>query len=97
MTLEEVARAVKGRLCQGNAGVRVRTVSIDSRSLTGGELFFALRGQRYDGHEFVPQALAAGAAGVVVERMVSGLSSGAAVIQVDDTLKALQQLARYNR
>lgn len=97
MTLKEVAQAINGRLCQGDAGVRVRAVSIDSRSLAGGELFFALRGQRHDGHDFVPQALAAGAAGVVVERMVSALNPGAAVIHVDDTLAALQQLARYNR
>ncbi len=97
MTLVEVAQAVNGRLCQGDPATRVGAVSIDSRSLAGGELFFALRGQRYDGHDFVLSALANKAAGVVVERMVPGINPDASVIQVDDTLAALQQLARYNR
>ncbi|WP_245574289.1 UDP-N-acetylmuramoyl-tripeptide--D-alanyl-D-alanine ligase [Desulfovirgula thermocuniculi] len=97
MTLGEIARAVEGELCRGNPDLRVRAVSIDSRTLSGGELFFALRGQRHDGHAFAARAVAAGAAGVVVEREVPDLPPGAAVIRVRDTLCALQQLARYHR
>jgi UDP-N-acetylmuramoyl-tripeptide--D-alanyl-D-alanine ligase len=97
MTLGEIARAVQGKLRQGDEGTPVRAVSIDSRSIAGGELFFALRGQRHDGHDFVPGALAAGAAGAVVERMVPGVAPGAPLIQVENTLTALQRLASYNR
>lgn len=97
MTLEEIARAVDGRICQGDPCLKVRAVSIDSRTITGGELFFALRGQRHDGHEFAARAVAAGATGVVVERLVPDLPPGTPVIQVRDTLVALQQLACYHR
>src|SRR3990172_5598384 len=69
---------------------------IDSRQVRSGDLFFALRGERGDGHDFVPQALAAGAAGAVVERPIQA-TPGAAVFQVSDSLQALQRLAAYQR
>lgn len=97
LTLGEIARAVGGELCRGSPDLRVRAVSTDSRTVSGGELFFALKGQRHDGHDFASRAVAAGAAGVVVEREVPDLPPGAAVIRVRDTLCALQQLARYHR
>jgi len=66
LTLGEVAG-----LLDTSSGVpdrRVAGYSIDSRSLLPGQLFFAIRGPRFDGHNFVGQALDRGAAGVVVER-----------------------------
>ncbi len=69
--------------------------SIDSRSLRTGELFFALKGPRADGHNYVEQALASGAAGAVVEA-ARGLN-GPRLIAVPDTLAALQRLAAKAR
>src|SRR3990172_8238146 len=69
---------------------------IDSRQVRSGDLFFALRGERGDGHDFVPQALAAGAAGAVVERPIEA-TPDAALFQVSDSLQALQRLAAYQR
>jgi len=97
MTVDEVARAVGGRLCRGEADLRVTSVCTDSRRIRPGQLFFALRGERFDGHCFVGQAVDAGAGAVVVERTEEIGASTAAVIQVADTLAALQELARYNR
>ena len=77
-------------------------VSIDSRKIHEGDLFVALRGERFDGHEFIRSALKAGATAAVVEqswlskqkkRTVRGLS----LIPVPDTLDALQSLALYHR
>ncbi|OAT81812.1 UDP-N-acetylmuramoyl-tripeptide--D-alanyl-D-alanine ligase [Desulfotomaculum copahuensis] len=96
MSLGEAARAAGGRLCRGDAGREVASVCTDTRRLTPGQLFFALRGERYDAHQFVQQAVDSGACGVVVDRPVE-IAGPAAVIQVADTLAALQQLARYNR
>ncbi len=69
-------------------------VSSDSRTLEAGQLFVALKGERYDGHQFVAQALAKGAAAALVARGFS-LPSGppACLLEVPDTLKALGDLA----
>jgi murE/murF fusion protein len=85
-------------------------VSIDSRSIGPGEIFIALKGERFDGHDFVKAAIEAGAALVVVDRLdcidpsalqgeLAGMLPGAlpGVLLVDDTLIALQELARAHR
>lgn len=68
--------------------------SIDSRKIAAGELFFAIKGDRFDGHDFVPAALERGAVGAVVGREYSGSGS---LLRVDDPLLALQTLAREVR
>ena len=78
----------------------VRGYSIDSRTLEPGQLFFALRGPRFDGHQFVSQAIERGAAGAVVEQgfhpqVTPDLAS--LLLPVADTLRALQSLARAVR
>jgi UDP-N-acetylmuramoyl-tripeptide--D-alanyl-D-alanine ligase len=83
-TSEAIARATGGRL--DGAGFSARGVSIDTRSLEPGDLFVALAGER-DGHAFVGQALAKGAAGVLVTRADDGPA-----IVVPDTLAALEAL-----
>src|SRR5262249_8049694 len=66
LSLEEISKAVGGTL-QGSGSVRVRGYSIDSRTLNAGELFLAIKGPRFDGHQFVQQAFQKGAAAAVVE------------------------------
>ncbi len=97
--LLEVAQAVQGNIVQGRPDVEITSVSIDSRSSGQGSLFFALKGDRHDGHDFVPQALANGAVAAVVSRPVSlpqGLVNKG-LIRVDDVRKGLQMLARWHR
>jgi UDP-N-acetylmuramoyl-tripeptide--D-alanyl-D-alanine ligase len=98
LSLGEVA-AILGSSC-GVPERLARGYSIDSRTLAAGELFFAIRGPRFDGHEFVSQALARGAVGAVLERAFYARSSEKlrpALIAVGDTTQALQQLARAVR
>ena len=68
--------------------------SVDTRTLAPGDLFFALRGPAHDGHEFVREAFAKGAAAAVVER--SSVAAGP-LIQVPDVLDAMQKLASWAR
>lgn len=96
LTIEEVCAAVNGRLLQGDPGQPVDRVGTDTRTLTGGEVFFALKGERFDGHDYLGQAIAGGAAALVVER-TPGDDVTIPVIQVKDTTAALQDLARANR
>jgi len=88
-TAEEIVAATGGRL--DGAAFTVTGVSIDTRSLEPGDLFVALAGVR-DGHEFVDQALAKGAAGVLAARPVNGPA-----VVVGDTLRALERLGEAAR
>jgi UDP-N-acetylmuramoyl-tripeptide--D-alanyl-D-alanine ligase len=87
-----IANAVGGRLARGAEDAEVRDVVIDSRVAGPGDLFVAIKGPRFDGHDFVADVLARGAAAAIVGRPFSG-----AVIEVADTVKALQDLARAVR
>jgi UDP-N-acetylmuramoyl-tripeptide--D-alanyl-D-alanine ligase len=72
--------------------------SIDSRTVQPGELFFAVQGERLDGHDFVESALARGAIGAVIrEDQLARYSNQTALLAVDDTLVALQTLATAAR
>lgn len=77
-------------------GIEYGGVSTDSRALAEGDLYVALVGDRFDGHDFVADALAAGARGAVVSRIVEGEGT-ARLYPVSDTLEALGALAAYRR
>ena len=97
LTLGEISTAIGGHPV-GHSGVNVRGYSIDSRSLKPGELFFALTGPRFDGHDYIDEAARRGAAGAVVsvnKRWV-GIRN-LPCIGVDSTVDALQQLAQSVR
>jgi UDP-N-acetylmuramoyl-tripeptide--D-alanyl-D-alanine ligase len=81
----------------GDPGREYSGVSTDSRSVRPGELFVALRGDRFDGTEFVAAAAAAGALGAVVERRPDGVGAGFELFLVDDALRALGRLAAARR
>jgi len=96
MTVGQVYRIIGGRLRQGNEGVTVKRVCTDTRQVKPGDLFFALKGERFDAHDFVDRAVAGGAGALVVSRKVD-VVPGVPVIGVGDTLVGLQDLAAYNR
>ncbi|MPY88297.1 MAG: UDP-N-acetylmuramoyl-tripeptide--D-alanyl-D-alanine ligase [Luteitalea sp.] len=95
----EAATVCGGRLAAGRAKQPIGRVSIDSRTLRRGELFIAIRGARFDGHDFVAAALAAGAMGAIVDAAHRAPAVGAdqVVIVVDDTTRALQRIASHVR
>ncbi|KAF0114933.1 MAG: UDP-N-acetylmuramoyl-tripeptide--D-alanyl-D-alanine ligase [Rhodospirillaceae bacterium] len=92
-TAREAAEATGGR---SGADWRATGVSIDSRTLAGGDLFIALPGPSHDGHDFVAVALARGAAAAVVARVPEGVAPERLLV-VEDTGAALQALARRAR
>lgn len=96
-TAGEIAAAVYGELLQGQPETVFSRVSTDTRQIKSGDLFVALIGERFDAHEFISQAIAGGAAGLIVSRQVAVDSWQGPVILVKDTLSALQELARHNR
>jgi UDP-N-acetylmuramoyl-tripeptide--D-alanyl-D-alanine ligase len=86
---DELAIAAGSR----SAGFAVDGISIDTRTIQPGDLFVALRDTR-DGHDFVADAFAKGAAGAMVSRDIPGCSN---LLLVDDTLAALTRLGEYSR
>jgi UDP-N-acetylmuramoyl-tripeptide--D-alanyl-D-alanine ligase len=82
--------------------MEIKGVSIDSRNIRKGELFVALKGDRFDGHDFVPEAIRKGAWGALVERSalesryqsLGGLKN---ILPVEDTLMAFQEMALMHR
>lgn len=92
-TSADAARATAGR---STADWAASGVSIDTRTLRPGDLFVALKDIR-DGHDFVAQALAKGAAAALVSRIPEGLAPDAPLLVVPDVLKALEDLGRAAR
>lgn len=109
-TVEELREVIKATVLAGEGTAwtrrRIRRISLDTRSLRPGDLFLALQGDRFDGHDFVATALARGAVGAIVRDSfdISGLAfkrrprrAQPFVLSVSDPLSAYQQLAAYHR
>ncbi len=98
IAVPEVWEGMNGLLVAGRGpgSIAFARAAIDSREVRRDDLFFAIKGERSDGHDYVPQAVAAGAAGAVIERPVAA-PDAAVTFHVSDSLKSLQQLASWWR
>ncbi|MBI4395239.1 MAG: UDP-N-acetylmuramoyl-tripeptide--D-alanyl-D-alanine ligase [Candidatus Omnitrophica bacterium] len=94
-TLREIAETCDGKLITEETDRQVSGVSTDSRTIRDGELFVALHGPRFDGHEFLQEAFRKGAACALVDQKIQ--NGKYPVVVVADTLKALQDLAAFYR
>jgi len=99
LNAKQVKEAVSGQIIKGNKEGSFSGICIDSRKIKKGDLFIALKGERFDGHDFVLSAIEEGAKGAIIEerhgkRILDGLKNkDATVISVNDTLRALGDLA----
>ena len=100
ITAGEIVRAVSGVLVSGNPGTKVTGISTDSRRILPGQLFLALKGENFDGHNFIGKAVRKGASGIIGEGIgrfpVMGLDR-IFLIEVKDSLRALGDLAKWWR
>lgn len=101
-TLGQIAIATGGTLSDPVAAqrfVRASELCSDSRSLSRGAFFVALRGERFDGHAFLGEAASRGAVGALVERSAPSVASSESLarVEVDDTVAALQRWAGVHR
>ncbi|MDF1613426.1 UDP-N-acetylmuramoyl-tripeptide--D-alanyl-D-alanine ligase [Desulfurivibrio dismutans] len=95
-TLDQVLLATGGRLWGNCTEAVFRLVSADSRTIEAGDLFIALRGENFDGHQFAAEVIHKGAAGLVLEKTPTE-PVPVPVVLVPDTLQALGDLAHYRR
>lgn len=99
LTLEDILKATRGKVLSGERGVQFSGVSTDSRMIKEGDIFIALKGERFDGHDFIGDVISKGASGAIVEREVkfTVYHSPFTIIIVQDTLRALQDIAHSVR
>lgn len=100
-TLDRVARALAS-FANGSGSLptgprKLRTIATDTRTIGSGDAFVALRGERFDAHDFLEEAVSRGASALVISRPERGAGLGVPIYSVDDTLVALGALARYRR
>jgi UDP-N-acetylmuramoyl-tripeptide--D-alanyl-D-alanine ligase len=99
LSFDQMASVTKGSFLCGTSALVPEGLSTDTRTMNPGDVFLALRGERFDGHDFLPLAMEKGASGLIVSRIESQVlelarSKGVTVIQVRDTLWALGEIAR---
>jgi len=99
--ITELIKAVSGKIIQGDLDCLINGISIDSRTLIPGDLFIAIIGPNFDGHDFIFEAFNRGAVGVLVCKGASTLlqneqiDRNKIIIEVKDTLSALQDWSRH--
>lgn len=98
LTFLQIAEWTDGALIQGVPAETVSAVTTDSRKAGKGELFVALKGEKFDGHKFLGEVAGAGVAAMMVSALPLPTESfRGAILRVKDTLRALQDLARRHR
>ncbi|PKP57163.1 hypothetical protein CVT91_11290 [Candidatus Atribacteria bacterium HGW-Atribacteria-1] len=99
--IRELIKAVSGKIIQGNQDCLISRISIDSRTLIPGDLFFAIIGLNFDGHDFIIEAFRKGAVGAIVCKGTNTLlrneqiDKNKIIIEVKDTLSALQDWSKH--
>ncbi len=103
-SIQEILDATGGDLLQGGTDMSFANISIDSRKIENQDIFVAITGDRFDGHDFIPEVLNAGVKGVIIEKRkkgkipLNGTGNGdLACVAVNDTIRALGDLARFRR
>ena len=102
--VSDVINATAGSLERGNPNTEISNISTDSRTIKDGDLFVALIGENFDGHDFVNQAIEKNAMGVVLSHriqeigdLIKNRSANTCIVQVKDTTLALGDIAKYYR
>jgi len=98
LSILQIAELAEEAVSSGDGNALIERISTDSRTIKRGELFVALRGENFDGHNFVESVAKTGAAGAIVDLIWTGkIPANFTLIQVEDTLRAYQNLAAHYR
>lgn len=96
-TVDEICRATGGTASNLGNAQQFTGVCTDTRKVKSGDVFIALVGETFDGHNFIEQAIRSGASGVIASHSDIAVPAHVTLIVVDDTLKALQDVACFHR
>ncbi len=98
ITLSQIAQFAGASLASGDGTIVIKKIGTDSRTIKSGELFVALRGENFDGHDFVESVATSGAAGALVDQSWNGnVPNNFALVRTTDTLLAYHKIAANYR
>jgi len=101
LTVNKILEICNGELISGDRGLEVVSFMQDSREVKSGDIYVGIKGENTDGNDFYEMAFAKGAIGCMLQKLPDGEAlekySDKVVIKVTDTIKALQELAKYQR
>ncbi len=96
-TIEEILSCTNGKILSSCSKLRVRGVSTDTRTIRPGDLFVALKGKNFDGHQFIKKAIRKKASALLVSQKISLPHVRIPIVVVKDTLRAYCAIAKYHR
>ena len=102
MKIKDILKATNGKLIVGNEDLICENFSKDTRTIQKGDIYIGIKGEKFDGSQFWKQALDNGAEAVIIQNIEitpdeKEKYSNKTIIEVDDTLKALYEIAKYKR
>mgnify|MGYP004499673123 FL=1 len=102
MKVKEILNVTKGKMLCGNEELEVENFSKDTRTIQKGDIYIGIKGEKFDGSNFWNQALDAGATAVIISNIQISKEEkekykDKTIIQVEDTLEALYEIAKYKR
>jgi UDP-N-acetylmuramoyl-tripeptide--D-alanyl-D-alanine ligase len=97
MKVEEIVKVCNGKLLFGNQLTEVSSFSNNSKDIQNECLYLAIKGENSHGNDYINDAFINGAIGVMTDKKMEKYSSGKIIIEVEDTIKAIQELAKYKR
>ncbi len=101
ITVNKIIEICNGRLLSGDESLEIESYSKDTRTLKKGDMYLGIRGEKINGNDYVEQAFVNGAIGCIIDENVDteilNRYKEKVVIKVDDTIKAIQELAKYKR
>lgn len=100
ISLKELIKITDGKLISGRKDIKFQKISIDTRTLKKGEIFLAIKGQNFDGHSFLKEAIEKGAKGLIVSKVpafISNASFEIPILRVKNTIEALNKITCFLR
>lgn len=95
--VDELLKATNGRLISGKIRTQIKGISIDSRTIKPNEAFIAIKGNNFNGHDFIKEAIKKGAKVIVHNRGLRINNESVTFIEVEDTIRSLGDIAKYRR
>jgi len=101
ITVSKILEICNGELLLGNKNLEVNSYSKDSRDIKIGDMYLAIKGEKVNGNDFIESAFNNGAMGCITDENINNENlekfKDKVIIKVDDTIKALQEIAKYKR
>lgn len=101
ITVNKILEICDGKLLVGDKNLEVTSYSKDTRTINSGDMYLGIKGERVNGNDFIEKAFESGAIGCITDEDLNKdfikKYSNKVIIKVDDTIKAIQEIAKYKR